>query len=51
MTDCDSLPPHLLWGDVEGDRPEVDLLVAVDARDDEEDAGALGAPCEMEEVA
>ena len=35
--------PHLLWRHVEGYRPEVDLPVGVDARDDEEDSGALGA--------
>lgn len=35
--------PHLLWRDVKRDCPEVDLPVGVDARDDEEDAGALGA--------
>ena len=34
---------HLLRWHVEGDRPEVHLLVGVDARHDEEEAGALGA--------
>ena len=33
----------LLRRDIERDRPEVDLPVGVDARDDEEDPGALGA--------
>jgi hypothetical protein len=45
--------PHLLGRHVEGDRPEVDLPVGVDARDDEEDAGTLGAafaqPAEAED--
>ena len=34
---------HLLRRHVKGDRPEVDLLVRVNARHDEEEAGALGA--------
>jgi hypothetical protein len=34
---------HLLRGHVEGDRPEVDLLVRVDAGHDEEEAGTLGS--------
>ena len=34
---------HLLRRHVEGDRPEVHLLVRVAARHDEEEAGALGA--------
>ncbi len=33
----------LLRWHVKGDCPEVDLPVRVDARDDEEDAGTLGA--------
>ena len=33
----------LLWRHAEGDGPEVDLVVLVDAGDDKEDAGALGA--------
>ena len=34
---------HFLRGDVEGDCSEVDLLIAVDARYDEEDSRTLGA--------
>ena len=33
----------LLWRHAEGDGPEVDLVVLVDAGNDEEDAGSLGA--------
>jgi hypothetical protein len=35
---------HLLGRHVEGDSPEVDLLVGVDAGQDEEDAGTLTSP-------
>ena len=38
-----NLLSHLLWWHVEGHGPEVHLLVGVDAGDDEEDAGTLGA--------
>ncbi len=37
------LGTDLLWRDVERDGPEVDLLVGVHARHDEEEAGPLGA--------
>ena len=43
ITDCTLHGAHLLRRHVEGDRSEVDLLVRVDARHDEEEAGALGA--------
>ena len=42
IADC-MLLAHLLRGHVEGDRPEVHLFVRVNARHDEEEAGALGA--------
>ena len=42
---------YLLRGDVERDRPEVDLLIAVDARYDEEDSRTLGATWKPKEVA
>ena len=35
---------NLLWGNVEGQCPHVDLLVAVDAGHDEEDPWAASAP-------
>ena len=34
---------YLLWRDVKGDRPEIDLSVGIYAWDDEEDAGTFGA--------
>ena len=40
-----TLVTNLLWRYVEGDSPEVDLLIAVDARYDEEDSRTLGATC------
>ena len=39
--------PHLLWWYVEGHRPEIDLPVGVDARDDEEDTRPLCAALEQ----
>ena len=38
---------NLLRGNVEGERPHVDLLVGVDAGDDEEDPGAPGPAAEQ----
>ena len=32
---------YLLWGNVEGNGPQVDALVRIDARDDKEDSGTL----------
>lgn len=36
-----------MWRNIEGHSSEVDLPVGVDARDDEEDARALGTPFEQ----
>ena len=35
---------HLLWRDVKADRPEIHLLVSINTRHDEEEAGTLGSP-------
>ena len=32
---------YLLWGNVEGNGPQVNALVRIDARDDKEDSGTL----------
>ena len=37
---------NLLWRHIIGLGPEVDLLVLIDAGDDEEDPGPPGLPCE-----
>ena len=33
-----------MWRDVKADRPEIHLLVSINTRHDEEEAGTLGSP-------
>ena len=35
---------HLLWRDIKADCPEIHLLVSINARHHEEQAGTLGSP-------